>query len=468
MRKAAKLYALLGVLVVICIAAFAVSHHEEKKEEIRTSGEAIMEIAADTITNISWTNDSGTYSFTKADDSWSYDDDTAFPVDDSKVNDLLTQFESFKAAFSIENVEDYAQYGLDEPQYSISVTADGETYTLQLGDFSKMDEERYVSLGDGNAYLAEHDPMEEFDAVPDDLILNDTIPQFDTATEITFAGAENYTVVRNEEGTSICDDDVYFADEKPLDTSLVESLLSDIEGLDLTTYASYNVSDEELQTFGMAEPELTISLNYTTGEDDEAESGSFTLSVSRNPEEAAAYEEAQENDETLPTVTCYARLNDSQIVYTISQSDYNDLTAVSYDTLRHQKVFTADFDTVTSIEATLNGETYTFTCQEADEEDEDDESTWMYGDASFDVYSLRTALRSLTATEFTDDEATGQEEISVKLYLDNEDYPTFTLTLYRYNGTSCLAVVDDVPVAYVSRTQTVDIIEAVNEVTLGE
>ena len=32
MRKAAKLYALLGVLLVICAAAFAVSRHENKKE----------------------------------------------------------------------------------------------------------------------------------------------------------------------------------------------------------------------------------------------------------------------------------------------------------------------------------------------------------------------------------------------------------------------------------------------------
>ena len=47
MRKATKLYALLGVLLVVCIAAFAVSRYEEKKEQIKNSGEVILEIPTD-------------------------------------------------------------------------------------------------------------------------------------------------------------------------------------------------------------------------------------------------------------------------------------------------------------------------------------------------------------------------------------------------------------------------------------
>lgn len=46
-------------------------------------------------------------------------------------------------------------------------------------------------------------------------------------------------------------------------------------------------------------------------------------------------------------------------------------------------------------------------------------------------------------------------------------FPTFTLTLYRHNGSTCLASVDGSPIAYVQRTQAVDLIEAVNQVILG-
>ena len=470
MRKATKLYALLGVLLVVCIAAFAVSRYEEKKEQIKNSGEVILEIPTDSVTALSWTNESGKFSFTK-DETWVYDDDNAFPVDEEKINDLLEQFTSFAAAFSIDDVEDYAQYGLDEPICTIHITAGEESYTVELGDFSKMDEQRYVSIGDGKVYLVSEDPLDEFGAVLRDMILDDTIPKFDTAEQIEFSGNENYTIIRNEDGESICADDIYFTDGQPLDTDNVDTFLSAIQSLSLTNYVSYNVTDGELATFGLDDPELTIKMEYSTRDDDGnlEDSGTLLLHISRNPEEVAAYEETVEKDEDdLPDVTCYVRVGQSQIVYEISQSVYDQLTAVSYDTLRHQNLFTADFDTVTSIDVVLNGENYTFTYNTPeDKDDEDAEGAWTYNGEEFDIYNLKTALRAISASSFTEETPTGQEEISLTVHLDNEDFPTFTLTLYRLDGTNCITTVDGKPVALVSRSKTVDLIEAVNELTLG-
>lgn len=470
MRKATKLYALLGVLLVVCIAAFAVSRYEEKKEQIKNSGEVILEIPTDSVTALSWTNESGTFSFTK-DETWVYDEDNAFPVDEEKINDLLEQFTSLAAAFAIDDVEDYAQYGLDEPICTIHITADEESYTVELGDFSKMDEQRYVSIGDGKAYLVSHDPLDEFDAVLRDMILDDTIPEFDTVKQIAFTGSENYTIIRDEDGKSICADDIYFRDGQPLDTDNVDTVLSAIQSLSLTNYVSYNVTDEELTTFGLDDPKLTIKMEYSTRDDDGnlEDSGTLLLHISRNPEEVAAYEEAVEKDEdNLPDVTCYARVGESQIVYQITQSEYDTLTDVSYDALRHQKIFTADFDTVTSIDVTLEGENYTFICTPPeDADDTDTEGTWTYQGVEFDIFDFSYALRALAATNFTVETPTGQEEISLTLHLDNEDFSTFTLTLYRYDGESCIACVDGEPIAFVSRDKAVDLIEAVRAVTLG-
>lgn len=366
---------------------------------------------------------------------------------------------------------DYAQYGLDEPVCTIHITAGGERYTVELGDFSKMDEQRYVSIGDGKVYLVNHDPLEEFGAVLRDMILDDTIPEFDTAEQIEFSGAENYTITRDEDGESICADDIYFTDGQPLDTNSVNTFLNAIRSLSLTDYVSYNVTEEELATFGLDDPDLTIEMEYSTRDDDgnTTSDGSITLHISQNPEEAAAYEEAvQKNKSTLPDITCYVRVGQSQIVYKISQDVYDQLTAVSYDTLRHQKLFTADFDTVTSIDVTLNGENYTFThAPQSDKDDEDAEGTWTYNGKKFDVYDLKTALCTLSASSFTEETPTGQEEISLTVHLDNENFPTYTLTLYRLDGTNCTAAVDGKTVALVSRSKTVDLIEAVNELTLG-
>lgn len=461
---------LLAVFAVVSITAVLVSRHEEKVEQIKNSGKTILSIPTDTVTAFSWTNEDGTFSFTKG-DTWTYDGDSAFPVDEGKINDLLAQFEDFAAAFAIDDVEDYAQYGLTEPICTISITAGEETYTVQLGDFSKMDEQRYVSIGDGKAYLVSHDPLDEFGAVLRDMILDDTIPAFDTAEKIAFTGTENYTISYDEDGTSICADDVYFADAQPLDTDNVNAWLTALTGLDLTDYVSYNVTNEELQTFGLDEPALTITLDYSSSDEDgtETDAGTLVLHLSQNPEELAAYGEALANEEDdLPDVTCYARVGGSQIVYQITQSEFDALTAVSYDTLRHQKLFTADFDTVTSIDVTLEGETYTFTYTPPEnEDDEDAEGTWSYNGEEFDVFNFSYALRALSASSFTDEKPTGQEEISLTLHLDNEDFPAFTLTLYRCDGETCIAEVDGEPVAFVSRSQTVDLVEAVRTLTLS-
>ncbi len=461
---------LLAVFAVVSITAVLVSRHEEKVEQIKNSGKTILSIPTDTVTALSWTNEDGMFSFTKG-DTWTYDGDSAFPVDEGKINDLLAQFEDFAAAFAIDDVEDYAQYGLTEPICTISITAGEETYTVQLGDFSKMDEQRYVSIGDGKAYLVSHDPLDEFGAVLRDMILDDTIPAFDTAEKIAFTGTENYTISYDEDGTSICADDVYFADGQPLDTDNVNAWLTALTGLDLTDYVSYNVTNEELQTFGLDEPALTITLDYSSSDEDgtETDAGTLVLHLSQNPEELAAYGEALANEEDdLPDVTRYARVGESQIVYQITQSEFDALTAVSYDTLRHQKLFTADFDTVTSIDVTLEGETYTFTYTPPEnEDDEDAEGTWSYNGEEFDVFNFSYALRALSASSFTDEKPTGQEEISLTLHLDNEDFPAFTLTLYRCDGETCIAEVDGEPVAFVSRSQTVDLVEAVRTLTLS-
>lgn len=158
MNRAKRLYILLGVLAAACIAAFAVLHLEQRQEEIAESGETVLEIDPDAVQSLSWEYEGETLAFHRDGDGWLYDDDEAFPVDGEKIQELLGQFEAFGAAFVITDVEDYAQYGLDDPTCTIQLSTEEESYTIELGNYSNMDEQRYVSTGDGNVYLAVSDP----------------------------------------------------------------------------------------------------------------------------------------------------------------------------------------------------------------------------------------------------------------------------------------------------------------------
>lgn len=62
-----------------------------------------MEVDVDSVESISWENESESLAFHK-EDGWIYDDDTAFPVNEEKINELIEQFEQFSAAFIIEEV----------------------------------------------------------------------------------------------------------------------------------------------------------------------------------------------------------------------------------------------------------------------------------------------------------------------------------------------------------------------------
>lgn len=123
-------------------------------------------------------------------------------------------------------------------------------------------------------------------------------------------------------------------------------------------------------------------------------------------------------------------------------------------------------EAVESIDVSLGGESYTFV-RTAPEDGSGEDPVWTYDGEEFDVYDLKTALRAVSAAGFTDETPSGQEEISLTVYLDNADFPSFTLTLYRYDGENCIAAVDGKAAAFVSRSQTVDLIEAVNRLTLG-
>ena len=118
------------------------------------------------------------------------------------------------------------------------------------------------------------------------------------------------------------------------------------------------------------------------------------------------------------------------------------------------------------IDVSLGGESYTFV-RTAPEDGSGEDPVWTYNGDEFDVYDLKTALRAVSAAGFTVETPSGQEEISLTVYLDNADFPSFTLTLYRYDGENCIAAVDGKAAAFVSRSQTVDLIEAVNRLTLG-
>lgn len=478
MNRSKRLYVLLGVLLVCCVLTFGVSKYEEHKEKIKNSDEIIMELDSEKVTSLSWENGSDTFAFHK-DKKWLYDEDENFPVDEKKIDQLLENFESFGVSFIIEDAEDVSQYGLDHPVCRINIDAGKEAYEILLGDYSEMDEERYVSIGDGNVYLVKEDPMESFDIKLNDMIKNDEIPDFDTVTEIEFAGNENYKAVYKEDNkVTYSEDDTYFVkqdgEELPLDPENVESYLDIIRELNLKDYVSYHATDDELKNYGLDKPELDVTFKYTASDEDggEEKKGTASLHISRDPAEKKKAEakaakssdsdEASEDTASEEEITAYARIGKSKIIYKIGGADYEELMKASCDDLRHQEVIWAKFDDISRAEISLEGKEYELTAKKKGKE-----KTWYYQEEEIEIDDFSDALSSLSASEFTEEKPSGKEEISLTLQIDNENQPEVQIELYRDDGNNCLAVVDGEPVSMVKRSQVVGLIEAVNAIVLN-
>ena len=474
MKRSERMIMLVAILGLVCAATFLLTRYEKKQEEIQNSDAVILALTTDTVEAVSWEFTEGALAFHKGEEGWLYDDDEAFPASEEKINDILSNFEAFGASFIIENVEDYSQYGLDDPECSIHLTAAGQSHDIKLGAFSKMDEQRYVDIGDGNVYLVSNDPLDFLPTTLSSLIRHDEAPGFENVADITFSGSDNYTIVKTEESPNTYNsEDVYFAQldgaELPLDTEEITEYLNTVTGLSLLNYVTYNATEEELASRGLDTPELTVTVNYSyTDEEDDEIADTFVFHISRDPEEQAAYEAAEEAEEAeLPDVSKYVRIGDSQIVYELSDVDYITLSLASYDDLRHREVIWADFETVTQLDIELEGESHSITSS-PNEEAEDAGRVWYYEGAEVDIGRVQSTLESLSADSFTDETPTEKEEIRLTVYLDNENFPELEIRLYRYDGSLCLAVVDGETVSLVSRSSVMDLVEAVQAIVLNK
>ena len=201
-----------------------------------------------------------------------------------------------------------SRYGLDEPIATVQLETAERTYEISMGDYSTRDSQRYVSIGDGNAYLAVDDPMDRIDLTLNDLVENVDIPSLDKVQSISFTSEEeSYTLWYQEEGRpSSRPDDVWFADREeglaPLDTDRVEDYIQAVS--------------------------VTCLINYSD----------------------------------------YARVEGSDIVYHLDSMDYEALNRYHFDDLRYNTVLPAEVSDAVQVQFSLEGQDYLFRADGAGED----------------------------------------------------------------------------------------------------
>lgn len=435
----------------------------------------MFSLDGETVSALSWTYAEEEIAFIDGGSGWNYKEDSNFPVDSTILDSMVSALSRITSTKKIESVEDYAQYGLDEPACTINVTA-GTDNQLCIGDETGLGGERYLTNGDGNVYLVDAGIIDSFTYGLYDLVQEETIPTIENVTNVTLeSDTQNYSIVYlQDSGIAYSDEYVWFMcsgeEYVTLDTELTESFLSTVTAMSWASCENYHADEVALSEYGLDEPTAVITVDYV--ETTQVETG-------KTDDEGNEVYETQKNDAQFileiggyySDSYCYARLAGSSMVYLIDAAISNTLLYTTYESLQPDEVLLMDWETVTALDMVLDGETYHIqkdVVENTDEEGSTTEKTVYTLDGDeIDFAGILDELNSLSssgsASGITPERS---EEISFLFYRNTENFAQMKLTFYQYDSSTCLVSLDGEIRQFASRSAVIAIVEEINQLIL--
>ena len=192
MRK--KQWILLLVVLAAFVAATAgmkgYQKNQDKKAAQKEADEKVyaLQFASEDVTGIAYEKDGEWLAFTKNDDTWSCETDTAAAIDSDKMKTMLSSLGSMTANSTVESPTDTEQYGLDAPSMQAVITfSDGSEKTLTFGSTNAILGGTYVQISDDdNVYLVGSSYVNTtLNKSVDDLTVDETEDTTDDAEDTT-------------------------------------------------------------------------------------------------------------------------------------------------------------------------------------------------------------------------------------------------------------------------------------------
>ena len=309
-KKSVNLITAVGVLVVLSGAYVGVKTYVAKQEAADTESAEeenpeIISIASADVKSIKFVIDKKEVTFEKDGDSWVKSDETDFPVDQDKIDTLVSSLNSIKAERTLENVEDASEYELDQPENTITVTTeDGETTVIQLGMENDSTSQEYIDLNEDSStvYVVSNSTFSSFEGTLYDFAKSGVFPTVDSSTvsKISVEGKDSSYVVEKDENNfwNITGD----GETEKADSAKATSLASALSSMAYSSYVNYNCAEDEFSQYGLDKPYAEITVCYqekvkkeSTDDENEAENG--------DEEVSEASEDENQGDETADSET---------------------------------------------------------------------------------------------------------------------------------------------------------------------
>lgn len=254
-KKTKSLIILLIILVfaiVACILAVKLGQKDDKPEQQQETADMI-DVVPDTdavITNISYTNEYGDFSFTLKEDKWIYDADESFPVADNYINAIVGDIANL---FAYRDLTDEAgadsEYGFDQPSVILKAAYDdGNVLEFVFGAYNESAMGYYMKH-DSKIYVVGQGLYGDCSLALNNMIKSEAIASFDKSMidSIVINGTEY------------------------IDENVISNIMYKYQFVTLHSVADY----KNAENFGFDGTENKVTLKYTTTTYEAGEDGSL-------------------------------------------------------------------------------------------------------------------------------------------------------------------------------------------------
>lgn len=474
MKRERKLMILSGVLVV-CVAGAVVISRIDFEEKMTGTETTIVDVDSADITYLAWNYEDDQMAFTREDGKWTYETDAKMSVDQELLDEIAENLSDITSDKMVEEVQNLGVYGLSDPDYNITIKTADDTWEIAVGDETFSDGEVYISNGDDYVYLTDSGLVDDISYSLLDCVQKEEIPEMESISEVKIENEDTVDIVYKEDA-GYCYSDAYTYYLKGgdayrnLDNEDTEDTFTTLSDFSWEECVDYYADDSELESYGLKDPDASVTVTYQPAQEEE---DSDDADADESAEESEDENRKFEYEVGAADDKYYAKLTDSDIVYTISEDVYNAAVNASYDDLKPDEVILLDWDTVDSIEIELDGNIYTAGV----EKDGDDAYTCTLDGEKIEFGDVLDQILAVTIAEDSDEEEesvpeeepsldNNKSELKLTFHRNTDEYKTVELEFYQYDGSWCISVLNGEEMNYTDRSSVVGLKEEINTVIL--
>lgn len=287
MRQKRTLMILILVFAGLLALYAGITFYQKSQSAKKSSSGQLTVKNMKAITSISYNNGQN-LSFVKKDGTWYYEKDSEYPLEQSYLSTMASQFQKIAAVRRLKNGDSLKDYGLEKPAYTIKVKdKEGTETTYYIGNASG--DNYYLTLDDKTEiYTVSADLLSNLSYSLKDMMKTDTFP--------TLSSGNLKKVVITGGG------------KKKTYTSKSKTDMDNIAGgLGVFTFGdcqNYSVEDKELSKYGL-DSKSRISVDITYKDTDSKKTKNLTLYIGSKDKDKENY---------------YVQLKGSKMVY-LSDAD---------------------------------------------------------------------------------------------------------------------------------------------------